>query len=295
MNAGTYRFTVGAIDCIAASDGELSYAPPDFPPAPPLLFVNARDEEVNERLRLHDIRAEQWTQWTSPYVCLAVNTGGRWLLIDTGAAALAPTTGKLLGNLQDAGIDAGDIDMVVLTHGHPDHIGGLTNADGSLAFPGASYCMCRHEWEFWTCGEAEELLDDHLSSVLIGCARRNLPPIRGRLELVDRTTEIAPGVTVFPSPGHTPGHMALVISSGDEHLMCVGDAVLHPIHVECPEWYSAMDGDPEEMVSTRCRLLGRAVRDGALVHAFHFPFPGLGRISRSGDPWRWEPVSLPTG
>lgn len=290
MTTGFYRFAVGSLECVAVSDGEFCYEPPQFPAPSALLFANARQDLVQERLRLDGIRPGQWTRWTSPYICMAVNTDDGWLLVDVGAGDLASTTGRLPFNLAAAGIDAGEVGTVVLTHAHPDHIGGITQADGGLSFPNARYCMCLHEWEFWTCGEVEETLDGDLKPVLLGAVRRNLPPIRGRLELLDRTTEIAPGVTVFPAPGHTPGHMGVSLFSEGEELLCLGDAVLHPIHVGRHGWCAVVDGCPEDVKSTRRTLVGWAANSGALVHAFHFPFPGLGHVRSVGDSWQWERV-----
>lgn len=285
-----YRFKVGTFECMAVSDGTLTYAPPTFPPPATFLFANAPRERLERALSEHRIQPEQWLAWVSPYVCVVVNTGEHLVLVDTGANGLAPSTGKLLPNLKAAGIAPEDIDMVILTHGHPDHIGGNTDAEGKLAFSKARHVMWKDEWDFWTSGQAEVKLDEHVKDVLLGFARKNLPPIRDRLDLVDQEREIVPGIRAVAAPGHTPGHMALVISSEGEQLLCVSDTVLHPIHLEQPEWCAAVDSAPGQVVSTRRRLLKRAVTEKALVAAFHFPFPGLGHIVQKGEGWRWQPI-----
>ena len=178
---------------------------------------------------------------------------------------------------------------MILTHGHPDHIGGNTDAQGKPAFPNARYVMWKDEWDFWTSERAEEKLDEHGREILLGFARKNLPPIQGQFELVDHETEIVPGIRTLQAPGHTPGHMALAISSAGEQLLCVADTVLHPIHLEHPEWCAVFDFAPEQAVATRRRLLNRAATDKALVLAFHFPFPGLGRVVQKGEGWQWQP------
>lgn len=291
MNTDIYRFKLGDFQCIAVSDGTHTYAPPTFPPPAIFLFANAPRERLEQTLREHNLYPEQWAEWVSPYICLAVNTGQHQVLVDTGADGLGPNTGKLVQNLKVVGIAPEDIDTVIITHGHPDHIGGNTDSEGRPTFRNARYVMWHDEWHFWTSEQAETKLDEHVREVLLKFARKNLPPIQGQLELVNHETEIVSGIRALAAPGHTPGHMALAISSEGEQLLCVSDAVLHPIHLEQPEWYSAVDFAPEQVVATRRGLLKRAAAEKALVLAFHFPFPGLGHVSQSGDTWQWQPIS----
>ena len=290
MSTENYHFKIGAFECIAVSDGALTYAPPAFPPPVALLFNNAPRKNLEETLHRHNIQSEHWTEWKSPYICLLVKTGEHRVLVDTGANGLDQNTGRLIQNLQSEDIAPEEIDMVILTHCHPDHIGGITLDDGNLAFPNARYALWKEEWEFWTSGEAESKLDEHSREILIGIARKNLPPIQDRLDLIEREREILPGIEAIAAPGHTPGHMALVISSKDEQLFNIADLVLHPIHLEQPEWCAVFDFSPEEVTATRRRILNRIAAEKALVQAFHFPFPGLGHIVEKGDGWAWKPI-----
>ena len=290
MKNSNYHFKLGNFECIAISDGTLAYGPPIFPPPAHFLFGNTPEEELEPVLANHNLQLEQWLAWESPYICLIVKTSEHQVLVDTGADGLDPNTGQLLRNLKAEGIAPDDIDTIILTHGHPDHIGGITDTGGKLAFPSARYVIWKDEWDFWTSEQAELRLDEHGKEVLLGFARKNLPPIRDQIDLLEHETEITPGIHAVAAPGHTPGHMAVAVYSNGEQLLCISDTVLHPIHMENPEWCALVDFDPVQVVSTRRRLLSRAVSDGALILAFHFPFPGLGRVVQKGKGWQWQPT-----
>jgi glyoxylase-like metal-dependent hydrolase (beta-lactamase superfamily II) len=150
--------------------------------------------------------------------------------------------------------------------------------------------MWKDEWDFWNSKEATLKLEEHIREVLVGCAHKNLPPIQRQLCLVDREIEIVPGIQAIAAQGHTPGHMALAISSEGEQLLCVSDVVLHPIHLERTEWCAAVDLDPGQVEATRRRILTKAATERALVLAFHFPFPSLGRVVQWRRAWQWQPI-----
>ena len=222
-----------------------------------------------------------------PFICVMVNTGRRKVLVDTGTGRSTPKTGKLFQNLQTVGIEAGDIDTVILTHGHEDHVGGNTDAEGRPAFPKARYIMCKGEWTFWNSEQAERSYGD---AELVAFIRKNLLPVQDRMDLIEHETEIVPGIRALAAPGHTPGHMAVGISSNGEQLFCIADVFIHPIHIEHPEWHATFDMAPEQLMETRHILLNRSATEEALVLASHFPFPGLGRVFRKGTGWQWQPI-----
>jgi glyoxylase-like metal-dependent hydrolase (beta-lactamase superfamily II) len=283
MKVDTYRFKIGAFDCLAVSDGTFAY------PAG-LFFADARKEDYEEELRERQLPLDQIS---TPYVCLYLDTGEHRVLVDTGAGKLAPTTGRLLQNLRSEGIDPGTIDTVILTHAHADHVGGNLDPNGHLTFPNARYVMSRVEWDFWTSKPTLSSLNcgDHLKHLLLQYAADMLPPIQRRLDLLDGESEVVPGIRTIAAPGHTPGHVALEISSQGETFIDAVDTILHPITIERIDWYSAVDADPEKTIASRRSLLKRAAESGATVLSFHFPFPGLGRVIRNESGFTWKPIA----
>jgi glyoxylase-like metal-dependent hydrolase (beta-lactamase superfamily II) len=287
LTSNSHRFKVGGFECLAVCDGSFKYAPPMFPAPALFLFMDAPSERLDEKLRGFNIQRENWAEWTSPYICGLINTGRHRVLVDTGADGLGPGTGRLLQNLQAEGIKSGDIDTVVLTHGHADHVGGNITAEGKSAFPDARFIMWKDEWDYWTSQEAKSRSAPHLRP-LFDFADRFIPPVKHQLELIDHETEILPGIRVIAAPGHTPGHIALLISSRDERLLITSDAFLHPIHVKQPDWHAAVDFAPEQVSATRRKLLNLAMAQKTIMLAYHFPFPGLGTVVQNGE--RWQPL-----
>jgi len=231
------------------------------------------------------------------YTCLLIETGHNRILIDTGmgSSKFVPVTANLVKNLRSESIEPEEIDTVILSHGHPDHIGGNLDDEGRQVFPNARYVMRKEEWDYWMSPpDLEELkLGQQFKDSILNAARRNLSAIRNQLDLVDeKNPEILPGIEAVATSGHTPGHMSIDISSDAQRLLFTGDAFIHPLHIEHPETIALVDHQPEKMIATRLQLLEKAAKEKFLVFAPHFPFPGLGHVAKKPNQWEWQPLPV---
>ena len=280
--AETKRFKVGDIECIAVSDGHLAYM---FPTG--FLFGNAPQAELQQALIDFNFPADYWV---GTYTCLVIKTGGRCILVDTGPGNAAPSTGHLLQNLRAEGIQPEDIDTVIITHAHPDHIGGNVDNMGKTHFPKARFLMWKSEWEFWTLRPdlAPLQAPDFFKFNLLIFNGSQLPLIASQLDTIDDEAEIAPGVSAVPLPGHTPGQIGIKVASQGEQLIYLSDTALHPIHVAHPEWLSMLDLYAEQTIASRRKLFEMVADTKTALMGYHFDFPAMGRIVKKGTGWGWE-------
>ena len=273
-----YRFKIGDFQCLVINDG-------DFIGNAEMLFANAPEEELLKVLQYHGLKPDHLP---STWSCLLIKTLTNVVLVDTGFGTGGKYGGQLLPILHAEGFQPEDIDTVILTHVHADHIGGCVNGAGEVVFLNATYYMWQEEWEFWTIETNLQNVPEWAANI----AREKLPPLVEQIKLIDRETEIVPGVQAVAAQGHTAGHMAVEVESRGEYLIDIADVALHPIQIEYPNWYARLDQFPEQTVATRQAIYQRAVERRALVLAFHFsPFPSLGQIARQNEKWKWQPLS----
>ncbi len=222
-------------------------------------------------------------------LCLLIETGKQRILVDTGCGlGFQPTTGKLAGNLKAAGIQPAEINMIIHTHGHGDHVGGSFGAQGQPIYPNARFKVAKTEWDYWNRPD-----DGSLRQRMFAAARKYYVQIPDKIDLLDDEAEIIPGLRLSPAPGHTPGNSLLEIRSGQAGLLCIGDAIHSAREFKNPEFYTFLDVIPEQALKSRSEILARAASGGLIVFACHFPFPGLGRVVRAGQAFEWLPVKLP--
>lgn len=203
---------------------------------------------------------------------LLVRTGHRLILIDTG---IGPRLhGALPASLKMAGVSPGDVTDVLITHPHPDHIGGLIDAQGQLAFPNATIRMASAAWS-WMKQKAPAVM---------------ITTVTPRIQTFEPGARIAPGIVSVSLPGHTPGHVGYEIMSGHSRLLDIGD-VAHSsiVSLARPEWAIEFDADQDIAGATRIKTLRALAKSHEWVFAPHFPFPGVGHIVAAGRAFAWDP------
>jgi glyoxylase-like metal-dependent hydrolase (beta-lactamase superfamily II) len=220
-----------------------------------------------------------------------IQSKGRSALVDTGSGNyLQPSAGKVQQNLKAAGIDPASIDTILLTHMHPDHSAGLTDmSNGKLFFPKAELVMHENELPHWFDDGAMTKVDERSQKMYFLAGREQVEPYKKQTRLF-KQGEVFPGVTAVPSPGHTPGHTAYLIASGNEQLMIWGDTVHVPeVQTAFPEAGMAFDTDLAAAAASRKRMFDRVASDGVLIAGMHLHFPAFSRLARKGDGYQLYP------
>lgn len=230
-----------------------------------------------------------------------IHAGDRVALIDTGSGDyLGPEAGHLPGALAAAGVTPDDIETVLLTHMHPDHSAGLTDREtGSPLFPSAELVVHEAEPAHWYDDAAMARGSDREKALMFQQAREQCAPYRDRTRIFNEG-EVFPGVTAIPSPGHTPGHTAFLVNSGDESLLIWGDTVHMPeVQVPRPDVTMVVDVDPPAAAASRRRIFDMAASDRLLVTGMHLHYPGFGHVAKGKagaeaeyrfvpEPWRQD-------
>lgn len=280
-----YAVRIGDIDVLVISDGVL--------PLPTAMLAHNADPALRAAWLKDMFLAPDAFDW--PLNAVVVQSGGQTILIDAGLGLDPnldlPRAGQLVKRLEAAGIDLGCVTDVVLTHMHMDHIGGLL-IDGvkERLRPDLRIHVAAAEVAFW---EAPDFtltaMPAGFPDALRSAATRFSKAYRNQLVTFEDTYEVAPGVVVHRTGGHTPGHSVVRLASGDERLTFAGDAIF-PVGFDQPDWHNGFEHDPEEAARVRIRLLRELAGTGEQLVATHLPFPSVGRVAVDGDAFRWVPV-----
>lgn len=283
-----YRFKLGGFEAATVLDAK---AVRDG--VHPMYGANASADEVQALARANNIDPQRLEH---PNIPTLVNTGKELVLFDTGNGALPREyaqlanrlpPGQTASRLAQVGYKPEDIDVVVLTHGHPDHIGGLVEG-GKPVFPNARYVFGAAEYDFWqkNVGVREARKFNRELYVTI-CT-----PLAERATFIKPGDTVVPGITAVDVAGHSPGLMAFHVESGGKRLMITADTFTHFVMaIQRPQWHFEMDDDKDKAVATRLRMLDMLSNERVLVASFHCPFPGLGYIEKVGGGFRWTPHS----
>jgi glyoxylase-like metal-dependent hydrolase (beta-lactamase superfamily II) len=280
-----YALRIGEIDVLVISDGML--------PLPTTMLGYNADPTVRAAW-MHDMflppDAFDWA-----LNVLLVRSGGQTILIDAGLGAdpelNLPRAGQTVRRLEAAGIELGAVTDVVLTHMHMDHVGGLlVEGVKKRLRPDLRIHVAAAEVKFWESPDfSHTSMPQGFPDALRSAAKRFTKEYRSQLRLFDDEHQVAPGIVVRRTGGHTPGHSVVRIASGSDALTFAGDAVF-AVGFDQPDWYNGFEHDPEEAVRVRIRLLRELAETGELLVAAHMPFPSIGHVALTGDTFRWVPT-----
>jgi glyoxylase-like metal-dependent hydrolase (beta-lactamase superfamily II) len=275
----TYK--VGSAEVTAIYDGIWEK------PHDPAFITNASVDDVKAAM----VKAGLPADFVSiPFTVVVVKNGGKTIMCDSGTGGqVQPTAGKLAANMKAAGIDPAKIATILISHFHPDHIFGLMEKGSNApVFPNAELVVNATEYKWWTePGRVEKLPDGRKP---LGTRINAVFPGWKTFKLVEGEKEVAPGVRLVSAPGHTPGHAAFHVSSGNQQLMISNDTAYVPALLgPHPEWQGAYDQDGPLAVESRRKLIDRVIAEKMMVCGAHFPFPGAGSFAKDGSGYVFTP------
>ena len=265
-----HAFKIGELSAWAVRDDAF-----EFPNDEKIFGLGKSPDEVNVLLTAAGLPTDKLTVSVQP---LLVKTADKVLLFDTGAAGSGPGKGLLPVSLAEAGIDPASVTDIFISHVHGDHVGGLVNAQGALAFPNAQIHIAKAEWKYLTSMKPD-----------LGTRDALVAAMKPKVETFAPGAQLVPGVVkAVDVKGHTPGHSAYRITSGQDSLLYVGDSMHHSVlSVQKPEWPMSFDSDQKLGAASRAALIDELATSGERVFAVHFPYPGIGKIRKQGDSYAW--------
>jgi glyoxylase-like metal-dependent hydrolase (beta-lactamase superfamily II) len=280
-NPAYFRFSLGETKLTILSDGYFSLPTSG-------VGVNADPADVQAFLEQHFLSPQNGYSHTNH---LLIEKDDATILVDVGSGnRFFDTVGRLMDNLEAAGVDPASITHVVITHAHPDHIWGIRDDFDEALFPDAQYFMGRAEHAHWMQDDLVNQVDPTEQQFVLGAVNSiNCDGVEWNL--LEDGDEVVPGVRMIATPGHTLGHMSVALEDGGKQLIALGDCMSHAyLSFQRPEWYNGIDADGALTVATRKRLLDMCAADRIAVLGYHFPFPGVGHVARDGGAYRFVPA-----
>lgn len=280
---GYYRMALGDFEITALYDGSVKLDAK--------LLKGAKPGELAKLFESMFVDASTGVQ--TAVNAYLVNTGRNLILVDTGSGkALGPSMGLLPDNIRAAGYEPGQVDTVLLTHLHPDHVLGLIDAEGKAVFPNASVMVSRQEASFWL-DEQEEAKAPEGRKRLFKAARNSLAPYiaAGKFSAFEQNGQLPEGARAVFTTGHTPGHCGYMFTSGGKRFLAMGDIVhSHAVQFARPDVSIEFDSDQKQAVATRLKVFSDAAGGRYFVAGAHIPFPGIGHVRRLGKGYDFVPV-----
>lgn len=278
---GVRRIPLGDAELLAVHDGIARR------PLAEGFVRNASLADVKSQLAQSGLPTEHLDVSFTAFVLV---TRTRRILMDAGNGEFgAPTTGRLMANLQRAGIAPDSIDTVLITHFHGDHINGLRRRDGSLAFPKAQIMVPAREWGFWMDDDRMAAAPEAMKGAF-QAVRRVFGPVAGQVQRFEPDTEVLPGVLAVAAHGHTPGMSMFEVNASSQKFLFVADLTNVPaLFMSQPDWAVQFDMDAEAARLVRRRVLETAAAEGTLVGGYHFPFPAVGKVLKQGAGYELDP------
>lgn len=277
---GWYRLMVGTVEVTALSDGTVEL------PVDKLLHTSAA--RIAKGLKQNFQKAPLETSVNA----FLINTGDRLVLVDAGAGALfGPTLGKLASQIRAAGYQPEQVDDILITHMHPDHVGGLA-ADEQRVFPNATVRADKQDADFWLSEAKLNAAPAEMKGFFLGAIASLTPYVKAdRFKPFEKDGEVVPGIRSLATHGHTAGHTAYVVESQGQRLVLIGDLIhVASVQLPSPEVTINFDSDQPKAASARARTFAKLAKEGSLVAVSHFSFPGLGHLRQAGKGWVWVPV-----
>jgi glyoxylase-like metal-dependent hydrolase (beta-lactamase superfamily II) len=287
QSPGWYRYKLGDYEITAVTDGRNTFKLPDT------FVLNAQKDQVNEALLAAHMEKDMMT---IPYTPIVINTGPKLVVMDTGTGEAnfersKGAAGQFHRNLKASGIDRNAIDLVVISHFHGDHIGGLITADDKPSFPNAEILVPAAEWKyFMDDGEMSRQTTERMKGVF-AAARKVFDALKRKVTPYEAGKDVAPGIKAVATHGHTPGHISYVVGSAGKTVFVQADVTNHPVlFARNPGWHAFFDQDPKMAEETRRKVYDMLVADKMMVQGFHYPFPSVAYVEKSGSGYREIPV-----